>query len=200
MIEFLNGILRSKDSLTAVVEVQGVGYHLSISLPTSESLPEAGEPVLLLTHLHVREDAMLLFGFHTAAERQLFRQLQTISGIGARMALNILSGIAPEELRNRVSGGDIAALTRIPGIGKKTAERIIVELRDTFARQQIEGGGEARSDQYSVRDEALMALIALGYPKNTAEKAISAALKEKNNVDLSVAEILKAALREANSR
>ena len=200
MIEFLSGILREKESLSAVIEVQGVGYHVSISLPTSEALPAVGEAVQLLTHLHVREDAMQLFGFGTSAERQLFRQLQTISGIGARMALNILSGIAPGELRNRVSSGDIAALTRIPGIGKKTAERIIVELRDTFARQQFEGGEDSSAGIVSSRDEALMALIALGYPKNTAEKALAAALQGKNSADFAVPDIIKAALQEANSR
>lgn len=200
MIEFLNGILREKESLSAVVEVQGVGYHVSISLPTSETLPEVGQQVLLLTHLHVREDAMQLFAFHSASERQLFRQLQTISGIGARMALNILSGIAPAELHSRVSSGDIAALTRIPGIGRKTAERIIVELRDTFARQRLEGDETTSAGGTSARDEALMALIALGYPKNTAEKAISAVLKGGNGADLGVSEIIKAALQEANSR
>jgi Holliday junction DNA helicase RuvA len=198
MIEFLQGVLMSKDALGAVIEVQGVGYGLHISFPTFEALPAVGEVVTLLTHLHVREDAMQLYGFISANERRLFRQLQTISGIGARVALNILSGISPEELRKRVSGGDVEALTRIPGIGKKTAERIIVELRDTFTQEVGEEGISVVANTISVRDEALMALLSLGYPRSTAEKALMAVLKEPNATNHQVSDVIKLALRHLN--
>lgn len=129
----------------------------------------------------------------------MFRRLQGISGIGARMALNILSGVAPDELRRRVTTGDVVALTRIPGIGRKTAERIIVELRDSFAR---EGGGEesAAGKVSSARDEALMALQALGYPRNAAEKALAAVQRMGENTDFPPSELIKKALQQLNSR
>ncbi len=177
-----------------------MAFTLSISLQTYDALPAAGERVRLLAHLHVREDAMQLYGFAHAEERQLFRQLQSISGIGARMALNILSGVAPDDLRLRVSTGDVGALTRIPGIGKKTAERIVVELRDTFAkgmdgRERASAGG-----RLSARDEALMALQALGYSRPSAEKALANAAKLTETEGGSTAsELIKAGLKFLNS-
>jgi Holliday junction DNA helicase RuvA len=176
MIEFLHGTLVSKEPVSVVIDVNGIGYTVSISLSTYEAMPAMGERVRLLTHLHVREDAMQLFGFSNTEERALFLQLQTISGIGARTALGILSGISPTELRSRVLSGDVPALTRIPGIGKKTAERIIVELRDTFSRSVsgVPGDGGAAM---SLRDEALLALQALGYSRQPAEKAVAEVLR-----------------------
>jgi holliday junction DNA helicase RuvA len=177
MIEYLQGRLVSKEAVTIVVDVHGIGYSVNISLSTFEALPAEGEEVRILTHLHVREDAMQLFGFSGAEERALFRQLQTISGIGARTALTILSGINPAELRGRVLSGDVPALQRIPGIGRKTAERIIVELRDTFSRSAPVSEIGAPSASASMRDEALLALQALGYPRQAAEKAVAELLR-----------------------
>jgi Holliday junction DNA helicase RuvA len=177
MIEYLEGILAAKEPVAAVIDVGGVAFSLSISLQTFDALPAAGERVRLLAHLHVREDALQLFGFARAEERRLFRQLQSISGIGARMALNILSGIAPDDLRLRVSTGDVGALTRIPGIGKKTAERIVVELRDTFAKGMDEKERAAAGGRLSARDEAMMALQALGYSRPASEKALAGSTK-----------------------
>ena len=199
MIESLHGTLLSKEAVFAVIDVGGVGYGMHITLSTFEDLPDVGGEVTLLTHLHVREDAMQLFGFRHAAERRMFRRLQGISGIGARMALNILSGVAPDELRRRVTTGDIAALTRIPGIGRKTAERIVVELRDSFAR---EGGTEesAAGTASGARDEAMMALQALGYPRNAAEKALAAVQRMGEGTDFPASELIKKALQQLNSR
>ena len=199
MIESLHGTLLSKEAVFAVIDVGGVGYGVHITLSTFEDLPDVGGDVTLFTHLHVREDAMQLFGFRHAAERRMFRQLQGISGIGARMALNILSGVAPDELRRRVTTGDVAALTRIPGIGRKTAERIVVELRDSFAREG--GGAESAADaSSSVRDEAMMALQALGYPRNAAEKALAAVQRMGESGDFPASELIKKALQQLNSR
>ncbi|HOJ03377.1 MAG TPA: Holliday junction branch migration protein RuvA [Bacteroidota bacterium] len=196
MIEFLAGRLVSKEPVSAVVDVGGVGYVLHISLATYESLPAPGADLRILTHLHVREDAMQLFGFASAAERELFLRLQTISGIGARTALTILSGINPEELRTRVLAGDVPALTRIPGIGRKTAERIVVELRDSMARMHP-AAGEGAGGGVSQRDEALLALSALGYARNAAEKAVADVLR--GNASMSTGEIVKQALKALNS-
>lgn len=199
MIEYLEGTLAAKEPMAAVVDVGGVAFAVQISLHTHDALPAAGERVRLLTHLHVREDAMQLFGFADAAERQIFRLLQGISGIGARMALNILSGISPNDLRLRVSSGDVGALTRIPGIGKKTAERIVVELRDRFAKgldSTAQGGAGA---QLSMRDEALLALQALGYARPTAEKAVASASGGLETPPSTASELVKSALKILNS-
>ncbi len=200
MIEYLEGILAAKEAVTAIVDVGGVAFAIHISLHTHDELPAVGANVRLLTHLHVREDALQLFGFAHPEERRIFRQLQGISGIGARMALNILSGISPDDLRLRVSNGDIGALTRIPGIGKKTAERIIVELRDSFAKGLNEKERAEAGGRLSVRDEALMALQALGYSRVAAEKAIassSSTLEDGSGINAS--ELIKTALRQLNS-
>ncbi|MBE0645478.1 MAG: Holliday junction branch migration protein RuvA [Bacteroidetes bacterium] len=200
MIEFLEGVLAAKEPMTAVIDVGGVAFAVQISLHTYDTLPVAGEQVQLLTHLHVREDALQLYGFANAEERQIFRQLQGISGIGARMALNILSGISPDDLRLRVSSGDVGALTRIPGIGKKTAERIVVELRDSFAKGLDEKERAAAGGRLSVRDEALLALQALGYNRPAAEKALSgAAAAVAEGMTANASELTKAALRLLNS-
>lgn len=200
MIEYIEGILAGKESVTAVVDVGGVAFGVHISLHTHDELPAIGETVRLLTHLHVREDAMQLFGFAHPEERRIFRQLQGISGIGARMALNILSGISPDDLRLRVSNGDIGALTRIPGIGKKTAERIVVELRDSFAKGLDEKERAAAGGRLSVRDEALMALQALGYSRAAAEKAVAASSSVlTDGAAVNASELIKTALRQLNS-
>lgn len=200
MIEYLEGILAAKEAVTAVIDVGGVAFAVHISLHTHDELPSIGEKVRLLTHLHVREDAMQIYGFAHPEERRIFRLLQGISGIGARMALNILSGISPDDLRVRVSNGDIGALTRIPGIGKKTAERIVVELRDNFAKGLDEKDRAASGGRLSVRDEAMMALQALGYSRAAAEKAITgSSTSNPDGTAANASELIKAALRQLNS-
>ncbi|MGA7289629.1 MAG: Holliday junction branch migration protein RuvA, partial [Terriglobales bacterium] len=130
MIAHLRGTLLAKHPNQAIVEAQGVGYDVAISVPTFTELPAAGVEVALHIHTHVREDALNLYGFLRLAEKQLFEKLLTVSGIGPKLAITILSGMAADEMVGAIRGGDIARLTRIPGIGKKTAERMVLELRD----------------------------------------------------------------------
>lgn len=194
MIEFLRGALVRKDPTAVVIDVHGVGYGAFITLSTYERLPEVGAEVALVTYLHVREDAMLLYGFIDDAERHMFRELLSITGIGARMAMNILSGSGADALRTLVAAGDVAALTRIPGVGKKTAERIVVELRDRINRSHsgvtVAGGANVPS----MREEALLALQALGYARAQAEKAMAKAEAGLTGEGTSTSELIRATL------
>jgi Holliday junction DNA helicase RuvA len=165
----LTGQLIEKRPPTVVVEVHGVGYEVDVPMSTFFQLPATGSPITLQTHLIVREDAHLLFGFATDQERQVFRQLLKISGIGARTALSVLSGMSVSELFQAVAAHDGARLTRIPGIGKKTAERLLLELRDKLNAgiAPALAGGEAAN-----RHDALDALLALGYSDKEANHAL----------------------------
>ena len=169
MIGRLTGQLIEKRPPTVVVEVHGVGYEVDVPMSTFFQLPATGSPVTLHTHLIVREDAHLLFGFATDQERQVFRQLLKISGVGARTALSLLSGMSVSELYQAVAAHDGARLTRIPGIGKKTAERLLLELRDKLAGGIAVAlpGGDAE-----IRSDALNALLALGYSDKEATHAL----------------------------
>lgn len=180
--------------MSVVVDVQGVGYLALISLQTYDALPAEGSPVTILTVLHVREDAMQLFGFLSEAERNMFRQLQSISGIGPKMALNILSGCSADDLREYVRTGNIGAITTIPGIGKKTAERIIVELKDKLGKTGTGDIGQTMLKPNDHRSEALMALLALGYARSTAEQAIFRSLQSLPG-DATTSEVIKSALK-----
>jgi Holliday junction DNA helicase RuvA len=201
MIASLNGILKSKSPTELLVDVNGVGYAVSIPLSTYSSIGEINAPVVLLTHLHVREDAMQLFGFATEAERHLFKMLISISGIGPKIAQGILSGISVAEMRQHIAAGNVSALTSIPGIGKKTAERLIIELRDRIGK--IEPSPESSPGMADVsteaRNEALLALTSLGYNRPAAEKAIRLALKDAGGVVLTVEELIKKALKYTGS-
>ena len=170
MIGRLTGVLSEKRPPTVVVDVQGLGYEVDVPMSTFFQLPATGATVTLHTHLVVREDAHLLFGFATDEERRVFRQLLRISGIGARTALAVLSGLSVSELYQAVSAQDGARLVRIPGIGKKTAERLLLELRDKLA-----AGGSAApgSGPASARGDAQNALIALGYSEKEASAALA---------------------------
>jgi len=170
LIGRLTGKLSEKRPPTVVVDVQGIGYEVDVPMSTFFLLPATGSTVVLHTHLVVREDAHLLFGFATEEERRVFRQLLKISGIGARTALSLLSGMSVAELYLAVSSQDGARLTRIPGIGKKTAERLLLELRDklgTGAPAALAGSPAA------ARSDALNALIALGYSEKEAGLALA---------------------------
>lgn len=166
MIGHLKGVLASKQPPSLVVDVQGVGYELEAPMSTFYELPAVGEPVTLLTHLVVREDAHLLFGFATQAERQLFRSLLKVSGVGAKVALAILSGISVEGFAACVQQQDHAALVKVPGIGRKTAERLLVEMRDRIGAATgaaVFASGSAAGGAPDPRGEAFSALVALGY-------------------------------------
>lgn len=179
MIAFLRGKLLESLPTQVTVDVQGVGYEVLIPLSSYDRLPAIGGEVTLLTHLAIREDAHVLYGFATAPERDLFRLLiQTVSGIGPKIALNILSGINPTAFRGAVANGDLKALSRISGVGKKTAERIVVELRDKIGEA---GAWEASSAQRGLGpadqklNDAVLALLALQYKHAEAHDAVRAA-------------------------
>ena len=178
MITFLRGKLVDALPTQAIVEVQGVGYEVLIPLSSFDKLPAPGGEVHLLTHLAIREDAHVLYGFMTAAERDLFRLLiNTVSGIGPKIALNVLSGMNPIALRGAVASSDVKALSQISGVGKKTAERIVVELRDKIGAA---GAWEASSAKHGLSDadqkvnDAVLALMALGFKQPEAHEAIRA--------------------------
>ncbi|MSU21711.1 MAG: Holliday junction branch migration protein RuvA [Pedosphaera sp.] len=180
MITFLNGKLVEALPTQVTVDVNGVGYEVLIPLSSYDKLPEPGHDVRLLTHLAVREDAHVLYGFMTAQERELFRMLiNTVSGIGPKTALNVLSGMNVTSFRGAVANGDVKALSKISGVGKKTAERIIVELRDKVGSA---GAWEASSAKRGLSPEdqkvndAMLGLIALGFKQVEAHDAVRAAL------------------------
>jgi Holliday junction DNA helicase RuvA len=168
MISHLRGKLLFKHPNQAVVEAAGVGYEVNISIPTFSDLPAQGAEVALFIHTHVREDALALFGFLRPEEKQLFEKLISVSGIGPKLAITILSGMQAEAMVAAIKGNNVALLTRIPGIGKKTAERMVLELRD-----KLEGVGvPAPAAASPVEEDVLSALVNLGYNRGLAEKAV----------------------------
>jgi Holliday junction DNA helicase RuvA len=172
MIAHLRGKLLSKHPNQAIVETGGVGYDVTITVPTFSDLPSLGEEVALHVHTHVREDVIALYGFLGSAEKTLFEKLITVSGIGPKLAITILSGMAADEMVNSIRGNDLARLTRIPGIGRKTAERMVLELRDKLPTPGAvaETAVAAKS---AVEDDVLSALMNLGYQRANAEKALA---------------------------
>ncbi len=176
MIAHLRGKLLAKHPNQVVVETGGVGYEVNISVPTFSELPANGSEVALHIHTHVREDVIALYGFLRPAEKQLFEKLMTVSGIGAKLAIIILSGMAADEMAGAIRGNDVARLTRIPGIGKKTAERMVLELRDKLP--PVAGtSAPAMSTLSAVEEDVLSALLNLGYQRAAAEKALASAAK-----------------------
>jgi Holliday junction DNA helicase RuvA len=179
MIAFLRGRILDKQPTVLIVDVQGVGYHVNVPLSTYYDVGDEGAEVALRIYTHVREDALQLFGFLTVLEQQLFERLIGISGIGPKLAIAVLSGIEPADLIGSVSRGDIARLTAIPGVGRKTAERIVLELKDRLAQLIVPlpaGGAAPAASGGRLRDDLLSALQNLGYHRPLAEKAVDAAL------------------------
>lgn len=177
MIAHLRGRILEKHPNRLVVDVTGVGYDVLVPLSTYYGLADAGGEVALRIHTHVREDALMLYGFLTLLEQQLFERLIGVSGIGPKLALAVLSGIEPQELIRAIERGDLARLTAIPGVGKKTAERIVLELKDRLPRAPAAAAGAgAPGEGSSVRDDVLSALLNLGYHRPLAEKAVASAL------------------------
>jgi len=199
MISSLRGILTLKSPTEVLIDVGGVGYAVSIPLSTYEVLGDLNSTSTLLTYLYVREDILQLFGFATEEERSIFKLLISVSGIGPRMAQTILSGITVPDLKHHITSANLAALTTIPGVGKKLAERLLVELRDKISKVETSSAfPPSPSDKQSqIRSETLMALTSLGYARPAAEKALLAALKETNGKELTVEELIKASLRHA---
>jgi Holliday junction DNA helicase RuvA len=170
MIAYLRGKLIIKHPNQAVVEVGGVGYEVNISVSTFSELPPLGDEIALFIHTHVREDALSLFGFLREQERQLFEKLIGVTGIGPRLAITILSGMQADAAVAAIKGNNVAALTRVPGIGKKTAERMVLELRDKL---EAFGVLAARAAASPVEEDVLSALMNLGFNRALAEKALS---------------------------
>ncbi|MDX1489399.1 MAG: Holliday junction branch migration protein RuvA [Acidiferrobacterales bacterium] len=188
MIGRLTGVLLEKQPPMIALEVQGVAYELDVPMSTLYQLPATGNSTTLFTHLVVREDAHLLYGFATDEERQLFRQLLRVSGVGARTALAVLSGLSVAELHQTVAARDTSRLTRIPGIGKKTAERLMLELKDRLTGAMPAETAAAAPD---ARGDALRALLALGYSEKEANAALSNA-----STELTVSEAIRYALKQ----
>lgn len=190
MIHHLNGRLVEKNPSFCVIECNGVGYLVQISLHTYSRLAD-GEAILLLTHLHITEDAQTLYGFSHDDERKLFRSLISVSGIGCNTARMMLSSMAPTEIESCIAAEDVGRLKKIKGIGEKTAQRIILELRGKLARD--EGNIPQALSSLKVKDEAVVALLTLGFQKNTVESTIDKLLKSQPG--LNVEELLRQALK-----
>ena len=169
MIAHLRGRLLEKSPNRVVVEANGVGYDVIISIPTFSDLPKPGEEISLHIHTHVREDALALFGFLRKEEKQLFEKLIGVSGIGPKLAVTILSGMSAEFMVAAIRGNDLGTLTKIPGIGKKTAERMVLELRDKLEGFGVSAAGATLAP---VEEDVLSALVNLGYQRNAAERAV----------------------------
>jgi len=195
MYHHIKGILISKAPAEAVVEAGGVGYHLCISLNTYGLLPEPGNQAKLLAHLHVKEDILQLYGFAAEKERQMFRTLIGIVGIGPRLAMTVLSRLSPEDLEQAVAHQDMTMLTSISGIGKKTAERLLIELKDKIAEAVVEGLPAIRGQGAAIGDPAVEALMSLELSLQEARTAVERArakLGDKAPVEQVVREALRA--------
>jgi Holliday junction DNA helicase RuvA len=196
MISFLRGKLVHKDPTHVIIDVGGVGYQVSISLHTFSEIKDK-EDLKLLTYFHVREDSQVLFGFATAAEKQMFQYLISVNGVGPSTALVVLSFLPPDELRAAIIREDAAALQAVKGIGGKTAQRLILELRDKVKKDGSDQAfGIPGFVGNTVRNEALSALITLGIAKPVAEKSIDSVLKKSGNT-FSLEELIKQALKNA---
>ena len=202
MIAHLNGTLLSKQATSVIVDVSGVGYEVTIPLSTFYDLEDVNSTVQLRIYTHVREDTLQLFGFKTARERELFLKIISVTGIGPKLGITLLSGMSADEMIASIRTNNLARLTLIPGIGRKTAERLIMELREKVAElssAQLEEELGAKPDanaeptEDSVRADALSALLNLGYQRSSAEKAIDSALGEGG--DLTVESILRRTLK-----
>jgi holliday junction DNA helicase RuvA len=190
----LNGILIEKTATRIVLDVSGVGYELRIPVSTFAKLPPLGEKVKLLTHFIVREDAHLLFGFSSEEERDFFRLLISVSGIGPKIAITVLSGMSLQELKQAIVKGAVPALTAISGIGKKIAERMIVELREKIALEDMAQPASHEAGDLLIED-SVRALMELGYKKQNAKLAIDKALQELDTSKKNVPELIRKSLK-----
>lgn len=193
MIDSIKGILFHKDPSHVILDMNGIRLKLSITVATYNGLSEKGKKAELLTYLNVREDLMELYGFGSAEEKNMFLMLNTISGIGPRSAMNILSGSNPHEFKKNIIAGDVKSLTIIPGIGTKTAKRIIVELKEKFVDQEDDNLDFMNAEDYGVTGDAVIALMSLGYKRGQVNQAIRK-LESAGELDGSIEAIIKKAL------
>jgi Holliday junction DNA helicase RuvA len=202
MIAHLSGTLLAKHATSVIVDVGGVGYEVTIPVTTFYDLGEPNTPVRLRIYTHVREEALQLFGFRTERERELFTLLISVSGIGPKSAVAMLSGMSADEIVTAIRTNNYARLTSIPGVGRKTAERMVIELRDKMAalsspaleEELAAGGPTTAQSEDALREDALAALVQLGFPKPAAEKAVTNAMQEGG--ELSVETLLRRGLRQ----
>jgi holliday junction DNA helicase RuvA len=199
MIARLRGELIAKHPTEVVIDVNGIGFGVQIPVSTFETLGDLHSTVQLFTYLHVREDILQLYGFATEEERAVFRLLISVTGIGPKMAQGILSGIPVPHLKTYITSSNTAALTTIPGVGRKLADRLVVELREKMGRLDSPASGTTLpgDPQGTVRSEALLALMSLGYNRTAAERVLRAALEELTDTSPTVESVIKAALRHA---
>lgn len=198
MYQYLSGNLTEKTAASAVIDVHGVGYLVQIPLSTFSELPELGQSLKVFVHFVVREDAQVLYGFLTEEERQVFRLLLSVSGVGPKTALTVLSGITLPELKRAIIDGDVAVLTAVPGIGRKTSERLVVELREKIGTEDKRKTGSAlakMSEHDRLAEDSLYALIELGYKKQNAQEAIRKAVKTLAAGEYSVSDLIRASLK-----
>ena len=197
MIAHLKGVLFKKTTQSIIIDVGGVGYEVSVPLSTFYSLPETDESVSLQIHTHVKDDSLTLFGFNTSLEKALFLMLVSVSGIGPKLSVNILSGMGPQDLLEAIAHGDAIRLQAIPGIGKKTSERIALELKDrasmTLGEMDISPRPVSRGKDRAVIEDALSALMNLGYPPKSAKMAIEKAKSRAK--DMTLEDLIREALR-----
>ena len=198
MIAMISGKIVYKGISHVVIDAQGVGYRVFIPLTTFYVLPENGHDVTLHIHTHVKQDGINLFGFYTIQERDIFELMLTVSGIGPKMSINILSGISVSELLNAISKGDLKKLISIPGLGKKTAERLILELKEKVIKRMIieetPEGTDGQREKDIIKEDALSALVNLGYKNNIAQDALDKVMNELTT-DLAMEQILKRTLK-----
>jgi Holliday junction DNA helicase RuvA len=197
MISTLTGVLASKSPTDITVDVNGVGYAVSIPLSTFQTLGDVNSRVTVYTHLHVREDAMQLYGFASAADRDFFRLLISVSGVGPKIAQALLSGMTAADVKAFIAAGQAAPLTSIPGVGRKTAERLVLELREKLQKSGGDAGvaSDPGPTPSAVRNETLLALTSLGYARPAAERAIRAALADDAGRAQTVEELIRRALK-----
>ncbi|GAB6269226.1 hypothetical protein DS62_05885 [Smithella sp. SC_K08D17] len=198
MIALISGKIVYKGISHVIVDVQGVGYRVFIPLTTFYELPETGQTITLHIHTNVKQDAINLFGFYTVQERDLFQLMISVSGIGPKMSMNILSGISAQELLRAISGGNLGKLVNIPGVGKKMAERLILELKEKVIKKMMLDEMPAADDQHQageiIMEDALSALVNLGYKNNVAKDALDKVLRSSDE-ELGMDQLLKKTLK-----
>jgi len=198
MIALISGKIASKSISNVIIDVQGVGYRVFIPLTTFYELPETGEMITLHVHTNVKEDAINLFGFYTTQERDLFQMMISVSGIGPKMSMNILSGIPAQELLVAISDGNVNKLTRIPGVGKKMAERLVLELKEKVIKKMMleelpQASAQNRLDDM-IAEDVVSALVNLGYKSNVAKDALDKAIRSSDG-EMVMDQLLKKTLK-----